>query len=264
CGLTADERAFKIAEELSGLFDSRMNFSNPTKTDAERSGQSISEAPASVLGYSSSQHYYPPPAQLASKNIMEGSLDDYRDIRQILANYSVEWSSLLSYQLDLFRQADLDQRQRLAELWRVSSMKPTSPYEPTREVRGEAVSVGAEAGLLAGASCELNNLHDASGGFKDNHGILSNDDMDSAVGNVSQSEPYVTAGYAALSERAYTEHQSYPAKEYHQAFDPAFSGREWWRDFVAKQPMENQYDMLDQMNQVHPPAQMKNEDEDML
>lgn len=80
-------------------------------------------------------------------------------------------------------------------------------------------------------------------------------------------EPYMKSGYEVLAERDYNAQVHYMAKDTYNpvgnkpAFDPCFSGREWWRDFVGEQPMEFQYGMLDHFREVEA---RKNEDEEML
>lgn len=62
-------------------------------------------------------------------------------------------------------------------------------------------------------------------------------------------EPYMKSGYELLAERDYYQ-QAYgaihgPEDVYNAALDPAFTAKEWWRDFAD--PIEFQYGMFQQM-----------------
>ena len=87
-------------------------------------------------------------------------------------------------------------------------------------------------------------------------------------------EPYVRSGYELLAERDYKRQAApSPGKEmynplgtavgYRHAVDPAFTGREWWRNFVDRQPTEFQYGTLEQINRLQHADDRMEEDQDM-
>jgi hypothetical protein len=115
----------------------------------------------------------------------------------------------------------------------------------------------------------LGGSHSGAGGPGHEEGDM---DMD-AVPTESQNqdahaaEPYMKSGYEYLAERDYNRQAQSGAgagPPYPSAFDPAFSSKEWWRDF--SQPIEFQYGMFQQLSERRgtenePPP---NDDEQMV
>jgi hypothetical protein len=259
----------KMQEELAGMFSRNLNVSEQVRgTDVAEASvihQSAATVTTSALGYSSSQHYYPPPAHLASKNTLAAHDDEDAEVKHILTQNKIEWTYLLTSQLNLFKQAAPDQRQRLIELWNISPAEKAQKdascgwKETTLEEEEKLVRIRSERDRAS------------KGGLIPDQKFMvvpQDADMDSAIGDLDHpyaAEPYMSSGYEIMAEQDYNSIATPSVTPYKHALDPVFSGREWWRDFVGNQSMENQYGAFEHMAQFRPSElQVVREDEEML
>ncbi|KAI9859609.1 MAG: hypothetical protein M1813_006540 [Trichoglossum hirsutum] len=120
-------------EDLVALFSRNLTFSNQPQsipaTPAEEAQPQSTTNPQSAdkPNYSISQHYHhsahlassAPPSTAPSPAIPEQDTD-VATAEIILSRNGVDPTTLLPSQLSLFRKADVSQKMRLAELWRIS------------------------------------------------------------------------------------------------------------------------------------------------
>lgn len=135
-------------DELAALFAQRMNFAPGEQVQQVQQQQSfvesipvpqISEKHEEPIHYISSHYNHSyhirhdtlsEPSRSPPPPYHETMITDH--MAQTFRNYSIDPSSLLPNQLHLYANADLDQRLRLLELWRIS---PPS-YSPEEQVYG--------------------------------------------------------------------------------------------------------------------------------
>lgn len=140
---------------------------------------------------------------------------------EVLMKRGIDPATLFASQLELFRQADQEQRKRLVELWRISPQMTASQ-----------------------------NQHGASGGQAQGIGSGNDEDMMTDY-EPSHAEPYVVSGYESLAQREYERSANLPTsssapastgaimapqQSYTQATDPAYKGA--WNQ---QQTMADQY-----------------------
>ena len=149
------------------------------------------------------------------------------DVSSVLADAGVDASVLFPSQLQLFRNANLEQQQRLLQLWSIS------PPTPGKQLLGShlgnwpqtSMQQEEEAARLRWEAMERDRLK--------NVGVPLLDRSRSA-------EPYMTHGYAAdITVKAPTS----MSDEIVEA--DKLNGREWWR--MPAQPIEHQYGLLQHM-----------------
>ena len=253
-------------DELSNLFEKNMNFSN---VQLNTGGSSLS-SPASALGYSSSQHYHHS-AHAAPKTLEDDHMALQHglttDAYKMLISHHIDPIYLPAEERDHFQSAGPKQREKLVGLWRVGL-----PEVFQRKVMDDWQQKRPEGeGELTGFSNRQENAHSS---VSPPTNVMSENTVAKEQTLV---EPYMESGYEYLASRDYSRdaekvkahEQTYdplgPAVGYQQALDPAFAGREWWRDFVHEQPMELQYGMFEQMSQYSPSVPKEaREDEEML
>ena len=250
-----------MQDELASMFHQTMTLSQP-----QVQKQPVEEArppPTPTANFSISQHYHHsahqvPQIQTSDEPQFETPLMDSH-IEAMLSQHSIDASELSPPQITLFRNASSEQRNRLIELWSISSPQNKSSLEGTSIENEEQLARMRYQGLAT-----ERNLSDTN---------AAQDNQE----DIRAAEPYVKNGYEMLAERDYNIQAQAPSAEkpiYQplgtavgtpHRLDPSFSSREWWRDFVGDQPMEYQYGMFEHMWH-HQPQQSSNvqEDEDML
>lgn len=157
-------------------------------------------------------------------------------VSSTLEQLGINASALLPSQLQLFKNADTEQRQRLIELWQIAPPTYGNQMHPDSvgnwpQTSMEKEEEAAQYRLQLTEQERLKNLS-----------ILPGPDFRSA-------EPYIVNGYETLPNingvTAPTEHGSGVQKEqqYRQSTDPVYNSREWWH-LGEDEPMEHQYGML--------------------
>ena len=230
------------------MFNQNMNFAQPQQAVGQEQSTPIT---LPVVTYSMSQHYIQPTRPRTPTT------------HDILSEHNIDSSYLSSTQLSLFENAPPEQRDRLIELWRIS---------PPTQDRGGQVEVFEQTTVEREEELAIlryeKNL--AEGGLAEQQQAGTKERYEDSL----TVEPYMKSGYEILAERDYqlqlrgnnngkdTYSPLGSAVGYQPAYDPAFSGKEWWRDFVGQQPMEFQYGMLDQFRENESGNRMT-EDEEM-
>lgn len=265
-------------EELAGLFARQMTFSNPTPPPEERMA-SVPEVPeeqprsASAPMVYASQHYTPnrhvvpvrfntPPEPPVSQQQQQKRYLSDEQLVDLLQQNSVDPHQLFPSQVDLFRNADADQRLRLLELWRISPPN-LGAYDIQQENAAWAQTDLQKEELLAkmryerrigqrGGTPELRNVQEEMGwGAATAEGPQERPSTAPENKSHNAAEPYMLSGYEQLSKRDYDQQaqqaqqqQNMPLQEstrYNQSTDPVFQHPSGLWQKSDAQEMENQY-----------------------
>ncbi|KAJ5647558.1 hypothetical protein N7490_003930 [Penicillium lividum] len=103
CGLSVSESNGKLQDELAALFDRQMAIEAPPEPQP--------------LSYSVSQHYHHSTHVIPSLNPPPQATDPTPI--EILQQHGLDPATMLPRQLDLFTNADVEQRQRLIQTWQL-------------------------------------------------------------------------------------------------------------------------------------------------
>ncbi len=280
-------------QRLADLFDRSINLSGPVNNDhfsvqqsdlVDPKGQAHDKTPE--FTYSISQHYTHSAHIVNALNahaVHTPAIENHDaglSIYQTLAQHNIQPGLLLPSQINLFQQADHDQRSRLIQLWSIS---------PPGSISDDGLE------QMAGGIDEYQNLmieQRAEQARVRGHGHLSmgcpgNDDMKvehvrvptvkSNREDIQTAELYMKSGYEQLAQRDY---QSQEPKmgltnvapsagmmfdgQYKSATDPVYRSTGWQLD-----DMEHQYGKFDQISNFQVQAQdvvhiREPEDEEML
>lgn len=148
-------------------------------------------------------------------------------VSSVLQNAGVNTDALLPSQLQLFKDAQQDQRERLIELWRIAP--PTFGTQLASSQMGDwpqtSMDLEEEAARHRWETQEQEKFKNLS--------VLPRQEI------AQNAEPYMQQGYDAdmMADDK--------VEEYRSATDPVHNReREWWH--MAEQPIEHQYGMLQQ------------------
>lgn len=174
-----------------------------------------------------SQHYH------HSAHVAPTPINDEVPISTFLRENGVNADVLLPSQLQLFKNAQPDQRDRLMELWRIAP--PTYGDQLVSRDMGNwpqtSLEMEEEAARYRWEKIEQDRLKNLS--------VLPSSD------SRSNAEPYMKDGYDADMDGVDN------TQGHRQATDPAYDrGREWWT-MAEHESMENQYGMLQEMQLLH-------------
>ena len=194
------------------------------------------------------QHYHHS-AHQASTNDSQVSSD--------LDNAGINAAALLPTQLALFKNADLEQKQRLIELWRIAPPTYGNQMNAADMVNWPQTSMEKEeeAARHRWEESERERLKNlcALPGYD----------------NRNNAEPYIVSGYNGVTAPPESAHSEQSSEEYRRCKDPVYKNREWWQ-LSDDEPMEHQYGMLQQMMYGNgleynvPTTRHQDEDEEML
>ena len=262
-------------EELVGLFARQMTFSNPTPPPEEPIPSVSAQQSLSIPVVYASQHYTPnrhvvpvrfntppeQPVQQEEQQQQQRYLSDEQLI-DLLQQNSIDPHQLFPSQVDLFRNADADQRLRLLELWRISppnlgSVNEHAAWQKTDLQKEEMLArLRYERRIGNGGTPELRNLQEeASWGA-----ATAEPERPSTAPEqkTHTAEPYILSGYEQLVKRDYEQaqrqmQQTLPLQEstrYNQSTDPVFQQQSglWQKN---AQDMENQYGTFQAMRESH-------------
>jgi len=262
-GQAAEQPDTMQQDELVGLFSQKLNFSNPTpppdKPYSTPPPEIRPEAPEPQPAVYSSQHYVPnrhvvpvrffTPPQTTPEPQPQPLTDE--EMLDILSRNSIDPSTLFPSQVALLRNADLDQRLRLLELWRISPpnlghydlAKEQATWLTTTLQQEEQMAKlryerqMTERTLSPAPAQELERPSSATESGRNRTSVHAH------------AEPYMMTGYEMLAQREYEQSNSVPLKEttrYNQATDPVFrnSSGSWDKGVVD---MENRYGAYEQM-----------------
>jgi hypothetical protein len=251
-------------EELAHLFSAHMNLSQaaqqpPQPLEQMQLEQVLQNQPEAEqvpkqLVYAS-QHYTH--THHIPRSISEPPLKTHiepSDLHSVLLRNSIDPSLLFPSQLDLFQNADDDQRLRLLELWRISP--PTGrqghpegtdysmsrqlyDWPPTSLVQEETMAklrYEREQGVISIQEDIPQQTHQTTG-----TSVLD------ASPPTQNAEPYMTSGYEMMAQREYVNSAQNAdtalgeSSKYNHATDPVYSGGLWQKNVGSVSDMENQY-----------------------
>ncbi|KAE8864937.1 hypothetical protein PTNB73_05825 [Pyrenophora teres f. teres] len=217
----AKEDASMQQDELARLFSANMNLSHVTAQPVQtQAPQEQEQAPKQIVY--ASQHYthsHHVPLRSTSEPAME-TQTTCSDLAAVLLRNSIDPTLLFPSQMDLFQNADDDQRLRLLELWRIS---PRQAVKVTQQQQNEL------------AQQEAIQQHQQQ--------------LEQSMGTAN-AEPYMSSGYEMMARREYEESMraDTPVEEmnkYNQATDPVYNNTGnnglWQKQVGSVSDMENNY-----------------------
>jgi hypothetical protein len=180
------------------------------------------------------QHYHHSAHQVPSHDLPASA---------ILENAGINASALFPSQLQLFNNAEPQQKLRLIELWQIAPPTYGTQVHPDDLANWPQTSMEKEeeAAKYRLQESEQERLKSLSA---------------LPAPEVRSAEPYIVHGYDALPNingmTAPMEFGSRVVKEeeYKPSTDPAYDSREWWH-LSDEEPMEHQYGMLQQIYGYH-------------
>lgn len=246
---------------------------------------------APAVNYSISQHYTHSAHVVNAINTQQAANSTSNphscrglSIYQTLVQNNIPPASLLRSQLTLFEQADSDQRSRLIQLWSISP-----PHHYNQGAQGQADDNREYQSTTLEeeeARAWMRHQRDMSvAQQQDEHEQMDRSSPPLCIAKeegLPSAELYMTSGYEQLAQRDYQHQQQNlgianvsPSvglifgTRYKPATDPIYQSKSWHPDGFGLQPMEHQYDIFDQINQLQAQAQgivhiHEPEDEEML
>lgn len=229
-------------DELAQLFAANMHLSQHARQQIQQpqpapvTQQEVQEAPKAIV-YASS-HYTHSHHVVPTRSVSEPPARTHIELSElgaILVRNSINPELLFPSQVELFQNADDDQRLRLLELWRISPPQgrqgyPSgSDYNMSRQLYDWPPTSLAQEEAMA----KLRYTNDQQ-------------QEEQKAGEVSTSppvaEPYMMSGYDMLAKREYEQSAKEPS--YHQATDPVYnssSSSGLWQKVDSISDMENNY-----------------------
>ncbi|KAF1971391.1 hypothetical protein BU23DRAFT_180820 [Bimuria novae-zelandiae CBS 107.79] len=207
-----------------------------------------------------SQHYTHSYHVVPTRQEPENTHVELSELHAVLVRNSIDPSLLFPSQIDLFQNADNDQRLRLLELWRISPPQGTTArqlydWPPTSLAQEEAmaklryekiIEERAQQDAIQDHQQQQDQSMDESGdtpAVQAARGILAS--------SPDNAEPYIVSGYDMLARREYEESvksadaQLRESTRYNQATDPVYNsiGQTglWEKNAANILDMENQY-----------------------
>lgn len=181
-----------------------------------------------------------------------------------LENAGVNAAALLPTQINLFRNADQKQKQRLVELWRI-----VPPPMYGKRWQSQDMMVWPQTSMEKEEAAARQRWEESEREkLKNLCGLPGYDQRNSA-------EPYMVSGYndqssnGGVTQPIDYAHSQQPTEASRRCKDPVYNSREWWH-LSADEPMEHQYGMLQHMmygNGIEydvPSTRHQDEDEEML
>lgn len=277
-------------EELARLFSAHMNLAQappqPSPEPEQRNfqeepmqQQQVVEEPVAKPIIYASQHYthsyHVAPARQVTREEPAQTHVDASELEAMLVRNSIDPSLLFPSQIDLFKNADDDQRLRLLELWRISPPQGRQGYPdgtdynmsrqlydwpPTSLAQEEAMAKlryekmleeQAQAAEIQTYQQQLDFSMDETT-TTDSAAVQGTRDLLTSSPHEQSAEPYIVSGYDMLAKREYEESAQAAANhlkestKYNQATDPVYSygssnGGLWEKNVGSILDMENQY-----------------------
>lgn len=268
-------------EELARLFSAHMSLDQSPPQPPPQSQEQVSQGqPAqqeqaqtvqpityASLHYTHSYHIAP----IQNVQVPLKTKIDLPELQSMLLRNSIDPSLLFPSQIDLFQNADDDQRLRLLELWRISPPQGRQGYPggvdynlsrqlydwpPTSLAQEEAMAKlryerqeeeRIQREEIQKHQQELNQSMDQDAGSPAVHAT-----RDILASSPSTAEPYIVSGYDMLAKREYEESAQTAANhlrettKYNLATDPVYNhtggnGGLWEKNVGSILDMENQY-----------------------
>lgn len=255
-------------DELAQLFSANMSLSPGAPQQAPQpvlqeqpmhEHREQDQAPKQIVY--ASQHYthshHVAPTRSVSEPLVKTHIDT-TDLAGIFLRNSIDPTLLFPSQIDLFQNADDDQRLRLLELWRISP--PTgrqgypsgTDYNMSRQLYDWPPSSLAQEEAMAKLRYERNQAEAA----QQEHIQQHQRELDQSMAAISTSpsnqsaEPYMTSGYEMMARREYetSAREENPLREsnnYNKATDPVYNSTGsdglWLKNVGSVLDMENNY-----------------------
>lgn len=258
-------------DELARLFATRMHLSQTPQTKQDlhtvpqeqpaQQQQQQQEQASQPITYASQHYthsYHVVPARQVPQ-VEEKSHIELSELHAVFVRNSIDPSLLFPSQIDLFQNADNDQRLRLLELWRISPPRGSSAQQlydwpPTSLAQEETMAkLRYEKMLEERAQQEEIQKHQQQLEESMDEGrdaVVYRANHDILAGSPDNAEPYIVSGYDMLARREYEESSKSTATlqqstRYNQATDPVYSniGQTglWEKNVGSLLDMENQY-----------------------
>lgn len=258
-------------EELSRLFSAHMSLSQPQQQQQEQQQHVSTEQPpayreveqASEPITYASQHYthsYHVVPVRHSSSAPSSTYIEPSELEAVLLRNSIDPTLLVPSQVDLFKNADDDQRLRLLELWRISPPQgrqgyPSGlDYSTSRQLYDWPPTSLAQEEAMAKLRYESLMEEKAQLDAIQNHQQQLDESMDADTRAVQaardllasspeqSAEPYILSGYDMLAARDYDQSAR---SSYSQSTDPVYNatsgGGLWEKNVGSLYDMENQY-----------------------
>ncbi|MCJ1467982.1 hypothetical protein MMC07_006608 [Pseudocyphellaria aurata] len=261
----------------------------PMQEPMQEQTPAVEQWAAPTANYSISQHYTHSAhvvnainTQQAAKSTSNANSGRGLSIYQTLIQNNIPPASLLHSQLTLFEQADSDQRSRLMQLWSIAP-----PHHKYQGAQGQADDNGEyQSTTLEEEEARAwvrHQRHMSVAQQQNEHEQMDRSLFPLCIAKgegLATAELYMTSGYEQLAQRDYQQQNLGLANvspsvglifstRYKPATDPTYQSKSWHPDGFGLQPMEHQYGIFDQINQLQAQAQgivhiHEPEDEEML
>jgi hypothetical protein len=242
-------------DELTRLFTEHMNLSQHVapqqafqqqQQEQQQVQAQQEEAPKQIVY--ASQHYthshHVAPTRSVSAPPVKTHIEP-SDLETVLLRNSIDPSLLFPSQIDLFQNADDDQRLRLLELWRISppagrqGYPAGSDYNMSRQLYDWPPTSLAQEEAMAKLRYEKMEEQSAQQQQQSPEQV-------NASPSYQNAEPYMASGYEMMARREYEKsaQPETPLKEtnkYNQATDPVYNRGLWQKNVGSTLDMENQY-----------------------
>lgn len=230
-------------DELAQLFAANMHLSQNAsqqtqqvqQVQQEQTQQQEQEAPKAIV-YASS-HYTHSHHVVPARSIFEPPVRTHIDMSElglILLRNSINPELLFPSQVELFQNADDDQRLRLLELWRISPPQGRQGYPAGTDYNMSRQLYDWPPTSLAQEE-SMAKLR-----YEKTHQEQQTRDLSASP---PVAEPYMTSGYDMLAKREYE--QSAKEATYHPATDPVYNSAStsglWQKNVGSISDMENNY-----------------------
>lgn len=266
-------------EELSQLFSAHMSLTQAPPTPqtqhqehpAQEQQQEQSQASQPIIY--ASQHYTHSYHIAPTQQVQQPAKThiDLTELESIFLRNSIDPSLLFPSQVDLFQNADDDQRLRLLELWRISPPQGRQgysggvDYNTSRQLYDWPPTSLAQEEAMAKLRYERQEEERIQQEEIQKHQQQLDQSMDQGVDSAavnatrdilatspSNAEPYIVSGYDMLAKREYeqsaqsTANHLQESTRYNQATDPVYNhagnnGGLWEKNVGSMLDMENQY-----------------------
>lgn len=273
------------SQNFAELFNRKISLAEPVSSDGssrQSDSADLQEQPQSVapqISYNISQHYthsahvvHVVNAHQTTHTPTNASLHPGLSVYQTLVQHNISPASLLRSQLNLFEQADNDQRSRLIQLWSISPPTHTELADGIGEYQSTTLKQEEERAWMRHQQKWGMDQSQTAGEQIDPNLVsrsLSGED------GLPTAEMYMTSGYEQMAQQGPGLAGLSPSvglifgTQYKHATDPVYHSTGWQRAGFELEPKEHQYVMLDQIDQF--PAQAQNivhihepEDEEMF
>ncbi|CAI6341782.1 unnamed protein product [Periconia digitata] len=256
-------------EELSRLFTAHMSLSQPQQQqqqvfDAQQQQEQppaygeVEPQPITYISQHYTHSYHVAPVRHTASAPPVSNVEP-SELEAVFLRNSIDPTLLFPSQVDLFRNADDDQRLRLLELWRISppqgrqGFPSEAEYNTSRQLYDWPPTSLAQEEAMAKLRYESLMEEKAQQEALQKNQQQMEENMDTGSGAVQaardllasspeSAEPYILSGYDMLAAKEYDQSAK---SSYSQATDPVYdsggNGGMWAKNVGSLYDMENQY-----------------------